>query len=279
MERYIRYVRPGFKHFDPVLLAEETRRIVCKGDKRKYTGFVFDPEYQGIVTGYTSGCNLRCVFCGADWSRDYPEKCGRFYSPKEVFEKLLDMREKFGAKRVRISGAEATIGKAHLLKLLEYVENSEFQIFVVETNGILLGIDRDYVQAISRFRKILVRVSLKAGTPSNFAKRTGAVPESFDVPFEAIRNLIKYKIRFNLGAVTDPRLMCGRERNTLLRRLEGIDPNLLLKLQEEMLLPYQTTLARLKQAGIGWHQFLLPSSLMKIYRKMSNSKVFDYRCL
>jgi len=279
MEHYTRYVTPGFKHFDPVLLAEETRRIVCKGDKRKYTGFVLDPEYQGIVTGYTSGCNLRCVFCGADWSRDYPEKCGRFYSPKEVFEKLLDMGEKVGAKRVRISGAEPTIGKAHLLKLLEYVENSEFQIFVIETNGILLGTDRDFVEAMSRFRKVLVRVSLKAGTPNNFARRTGAVPRSFHVPFEAIRSLTRCKIRFNLGAVTDPRLMCRRERSILLRRLEGIDPNLLAKVQEEMLFPYQTTLARLKKAGFGWHKFLLPSPIMKIYQKMSNNKVFDYRCL
>lgn len=268
MKHYVRCVRPGFKRFDPVLLAKETERIVCKGNKRRYTGFVLDPEYQGIVTGYTSGCNLRCVFCGGDWSRDYPEKCGHFYSPEEVYKKLLNVGEKFGIKRLRISGAEPTVGKAHLLELLEYVENSEFRVFVLETNGMLFGMDRDYLQEISKFRKICVRVSLKAGTPHDLTRKTGAIPESFNIPFEAIKNLIDYKIKFILAAVTDPRLMSKEERNILLRKLESVNPNLLSKLQEEIIFPYQTTLARLKQAGFDWRQFLLPLPIVKIFRKM-----------
>jgi len=36
---YPRYVTPGFKPFDPVKLAKVTEKIVCKGDKRKYTAF------------------------------------------------------------------------------------------------------------------------------------------------------------------------------------------------------------------------------------------------
>jgi len=273
MKHYVRYVRPGFKQFDPVVLARETARIVCKGNKRKYTDFVFDPEYQGIVTGYTLGCNLRCVFCGEDWSRDYPKKCGRFYFPEEVYKKLLDIGKKFGTNRVRISGAEPAIGKAHLLELLEYIENSEFRIFVLETNGILFGIDRDYVQAISKFRKIRVRVSLKAGTPHDFARKTGAIPESFNIPFEAIRNLIDHKVKFNLAAVTDPRLMSRDERNILLKKLKSLNPNILLKLQEEIILPYQATLARLDQAGFDWRQYLLPLPIVKVFRKVSRNRM------
>jgi len=277
MKHYIRYVKPGFKHFDPVLLAKETERIVCKGDERKYSGFVLDPEYRGIVTGYASGCSLRCVFCGGDWSRDYPEKCGHFYSPKEVFKNLYDIAEKFGTKRLRISGAEPTIGKAHLLELLEYVENSEFRIFVLETNGTLFGVDRDYVQAISKFRKIHVRVSLKAGTPLDFARKTGAIPESFNIPFLAIRNLINSKVKFNVAAVTDPRLMSEEERNILIKKLESIDPTILLNLEEEVMYPYKTTLTRLQQAGFEWRQYLFPWRILKIVRKMPKNEMVDFR--
>jgi uncharacterized Fe-S cluster-containing radical SAM superfamily protein len=262
-----------------VLLAEETEKIVCKGNKRKYTGFVLDPEYRGIVTGYTAGCSLRCVFCSGDWSRDYPEKSGHFYSPKEVFNKLSSIAERLETKRMRISGAEPTIGKAHILELLEYVENSEFQIFVLETNGTIFGIDQEYVQAISNFKKVHVRVSLKAGTPCDFARKTGAIRESFDIPFEAIRNLIKYKIKFNVAAVTDPRLMSEEERDNLLRKLESINPRILLNLEEEVMLPYRTTLARLQQAGFDWHKYVLPWQIMKIVRKMPKNKVVDLRSL
>lgn len=271
-EHYTRYVRPGFKHFDPVLLAEETEKIVCKGNKRKYTGFVLDPEYRGIVTGYTVGCSLRCVFCSGDWSRDFPEKCGHFYSPKEVIEKLYNKAEKLEKKRIRISGAEPTIGKVHLLELLENVENSEFRIFVLETNGTIFGIDQEYVQAISNFKKVHVRVSLKAGTPHDFARKTGAIPESFGIPFEAIKNLIKYNIKFNVAAVTDPRLMSNEERHILLRKLESINPRILSNLEEEVMLPYRTTLARLQQAGFDWHKYVLPWQIIKIVRKMPRTK-------
>lgn len=267
MKRYVRYVKLRFRNFDPVSLARETERIVCNRENRKYTGFVSDPEYQAIVTGYTAGCCLRCVFCSADWSRDYPEKCGHFYSPKEVFEKLSDIAKKFGLKRLRISGAEPTIGREHLLELLEHVENSRFRIFVLETNGILFGSDKEYVQAISKFRKVHVRVSLKAGTPHEFARRTGAIPGSFNIPFQAIRNLSELGVSFNVAAVTDPRLMSRWERNALLKKLSGIDRKALLNLEDEVILPYRTTLARLRSAGFNWRRYLLPFQLMEVIKR------------
>jgi len=49
-------------------------------------------------------------------------------------------------KKLRVSGAEPTIGKNHLLALLERFEASEFRLFILETNGVLFGVDKDYVQ-------------------------------------------------------------------------------------------------------------------------------------
>ena len=267
---YPRYVTPGFKPFDPVKLARKTEEIVTRirngRCERKYTAFYATGVYGGIATGYAVGCCLRCVFCWVGWSRDFPEKLGRFYSPEQAFEKLREAAHKYRVNKLRISGAEPTLGKDHLLSLLEYVEDSEFPLFILETNGILFGVDKDYVRKISRFEKVHVRVSLKAGTPEAFTRKTGAVPESFEIPFKAIENLLDYGVSFHVAAMSlDPRIMTPEERASLIKKLAEIDVNLLLNLEEEIVDPYETTLARLKFAG-----FKLKWPLRELYTPIRN---------
>ena len=205
----------------------------------------------GIATGYTVGCCLRCYYCWVSWGRDFPERFGEFYSPGEAFEKLREAALQAGVRKLRISGAEPTLGKKHLLGLLERVEGSEFDLFILETNGILFGIDRGYVRAISKFRKPYVRVSLKAGTPEAFTRKTGAKSESFELPFKAIRNLLDHGVRFHVaGMIDDPRIVTPEERAELARKLMEIDPKLVLTFEGEVIDPYDTTLARLKAAGL-----------------------------
>jgi len=250
MRTYPRCVGPSFEPYDPVELAAETERIVCRGDTRKYTDFYVVRVYGGIATGYTVGCCLRCVFCWVDWSRDYPERFGKFYSPEEVFQNLKVAANRRGVGKLRISGAEPTIGKRHLVRLLELVEASEFDLFILETNGILLGVDKDYVCAIARFKKLHVRVSLRAGTPEAFTRKTGAKPESFQLPFQAIQNLLDCRVSFHVAAMSgDPRIMTPEERRSLVERLAAVDLGLALNLEEEVVDSYKTTLARLRYAG------------------------------
>ena len=251
MRAYPCFLTPGFEPFDPIELARETERIVCRGDERKYTAFYATGVYGGIATGYTCGCCLRCVFCWVDWSRDFPEKFGEFYSPEEAFRRLRGGARSAGVKKLRISGAEPTLGKGHLLKLLEHVEGSEFDLFILETNGILFGVDRGYVRAISKFKKPHVRVSLKAGTPEAFTRKTGAKPEAFEIPFRAIRNLLDAGVSFHVaGMVDDPRIVSEDERVELVRRLAEIDTKLVLTFEGEVIDPYDTTLKRLEAAGL-----------------------------
>lgn len=252
LRSYPRYLTPGFRPFDPVELAMETERIVCRGDERKYTRFYATEVYGGIATGYTCGCCLRCVFCWVDWSRDFPERYGRLYSAEEAFGMLRDAAHRHGVGRLRISGAEPTIGREHLLSLLDLVEESEFSLFILETNGILFGADPDYVEAIAGFKKPHVRLSLKAGTPEAFTQKTGAKRESFELPFRAIRNLMDSGVSFHVAAMSaDPRIMAMEERISLMERLEEIDPRLVWSLEEEVVDPYRTTLARLEHAGLA----------------------------
>jgi uncharacterized Fe-S cluster-containing radical SAM superfamily protein len=251
LKPYPRHVTLGYQPFDPVELARETERIVCRGDARKYTDFYATGVYGGIATGYTCGCCLRCVFCWVDWSREFPERYGQFFSAKEAFGRLKQTANRFNVRKLRISGAEPMLGRPHLLGLLERIEASELDLFILETNGILLGANRDYVKDLSRFEKVHIRVSLKAGTPEDFTRKTGAKPEAFDIPFKAIRSLLDSGVSFHVAAMSaDPRIMGEKEREGLVLRLADIDPELALKLEEEVVDPYKTTLARLEYAGL-----------------------------
>jgi uncharacterized Fe-S cluster-containing radical SAM superfamily protein len=250
-ETYQRYLEPGFIPYDPLELAKQTEGIVCRGDYHKYTKFVCTRMYGGIVTGYTCGCCLRCIFCWVHWSRDFPEKYGRFYSPAEVFQKLSRVARKARVFQLRLSGAEPTIGKAHLLGLLKKVEYSPFQLFILETNGILLGADPEYSKEIARFKKVHTRLSLKAGTSEAFTRKTGATADSFELPFQGMQNLIKAGASFHVATMSaDSRIMDRNERQNLLERLAAIDPELVDGLEEEEVYPYNNTLERLRHAGV-----------------------------
>ena len=250
-ETYQRYLEPGSIPFDSLQLAEETKKIICRSDYRKYTKFIFARMYGGIVTGYTCGCCLRCIFCWVHWCRDFPEKYSRFYSPEEQFRQLNRVRRKSQVLHLRVSGAEPTIGKAHLLGLLEKVENSPFRLLILETNGIFLGADPDYAKQIACFKKVHTRLSIKAGTPKAFTKKTGAVSESFELPFKEFVNLIRAGISFHVAAMSaDSRIVDEQERHSLVDRLTSIDPSLIDTIEEEVVSPYHNTLERLRHAGL-----------------------------
>ena len=276
LKEYPRFITPTFESFDPVELTKETEKIVTRprpdGLERKYEDFYATGVYGGIATGYCVGCCLRCVFCWVSWGRDFPEKFGNFYSPEEAFKQLRAAAHKYKVNKLRISGAEPTLGKEHLLGLLEHVEQSEFPIFILETNGIPFGIDKDYVKRISKFTKPHIRVSLKAGTPEAFTKKTGAKPENFEIPLQAIRNLLDYGVSFRVAAMSaDPRIMTQNERESLVKKLAEIDPRLVLSLEEEVMDGYDTTLARLKLSGlkVKWPLRRVYTPIRELFNKES----------
>jgi len=264
MKDYQRFLRPESEPFDPLELARETERIVTRqrpeGLERKYIDFYSVPVYGGIATGYAVGCCLRCIYCWSNWSRDFPENYGEFYSPKEAAQRLLEAAERgvvyseYWRKRIpkvnklRVSGSEPTIGKEHLLKLLECIEHLGYP-FYLETNGILFGADRDYVWNISKFASfIYVRVSFKAATPEGFTERTGAIGRFYELPFKALKHLLDMGIHARAAAITDPKVMPKEERAILIKRLEEIDPDAGYSktLEEESIDAYDTTVKRLR---------------------------------
>jgi uncharacterized Fe-S cluster-containing radical SAM superfamily protein len=264
MKEYQRFLTPNFKPYDPLELARETEKIVTRqgpdGLERKYTDFYSVPVYRGIATGYAVGCYLRCIYCWSNWSRDFPERFGEFCSPKEVARRLFKAAEdgivysdywrKLIPKvnKLRLSGCEPTLGKGHLLSIMEHIESSKYELFILETNGILFGADKDYVKKVAEFSsKLYVRVSFKAATPEGFTQRTGAIGEYYELPFKALRHLLDEAIYARAAAMTDPRIMSKEERKILIKRLGEIDPRYKKgELEEEAMDAYDTSLQRLK---------------------------------
>jgi uncharacterized Fe-S cluster-containing radical SAM superfamily protein len=265
IKTYQRFLSPDFKPFDPLELAKQTEEIVTRrsreGLERKYVGIYSAPVYGGIASGYAAGCCLRCVYCWANWSRDFPEKFGEFYSPKEVAQRLFEAAENgitspgwerfkhLKVEKFRLSGCEPTIGKEHLLSVLKYIKGSKYPLFILETNGILFGADRSYVKQLKNFKeKLYVRVSFKAAVSEGFMQRTGSLGQYYELPFKAMEYLLEEGIHVRAAAMTDPRVMPGKERNILLNKLNDIDPraDYFSTLEEENIDDYDTTRQRIK---------------------------------
>lgn len=206
--------------YDSVQRTAEVAELVCDGERRKYRRFRGARFYGGIATADCVGCGLSCVFC---WSWDAvnePGAVGRFYTPRQVANSLTSIARKKGFRQVRISGNEPTIGRDHLLRVIEAVPVD--LSFILETNGILLGHDRGYARELARFPNLRVRVSLKGATPEEFRRLTGALPEGFQLQIAALENLVVE------GVLVHPAVMVSfsapEDLQGLARRLGEIAP-------------------------------------------------------
>lgn len=242
------HIRDGIKNlYDPVKRAEETARIVCRGHQRRYYRFRPARFYGGIGTADCLGCCLRCLFC---WSWDKvvkPGRYGEFYSPDQVAGKLWTIAYKKGFRQVRISGNEPTIARDHLLGVLEQIPGG--LLFILETNGILIGHDATYARDLSRFENLYVRVSIKGTSEAEFTRLTGAEPEGFGLQIQALENLTQCHV------TTHPAVMVSfsspENIKALKTRLSKIDEGFSDFEVEELVL-YGKVEERLMKAGLAY---------------------------
>lgn len=179
--------------YDPILLSRKIESIVCRGNLRKYYRFRSAGFYGGIATADCVGCCLRCRFCWALSITDRPKKVGHLYSPAHVAERLIRIARKKGFHQVRMSGNEPTLGRHHLFEVLEAMPHD--LLFILETNGILIGADPEYARALARYPNLEVRVSLKGTNPEEFRRLTAAQTEGFDLQIAALEHLLRYGVR------------------------------------------------------------------------------------
>ena len=251
------HIENGIKRFyDPIERAEETARIVCRGNQRRYYRFRPARFYGGIGTADCLGCCLRCLFC---WSWDKvlrPGRYGKFYSPQQVAGKLTTIAYKKGFRQVRISGNEPTLARDHLLHILEQIPGA--LLFILETNGILIGHDATYARDLSRFRNLYVRVSVKGTCEAEFTKLTGAASSGFRLQMEALENLARFNV------TTHPAIMVSfsspENIKAIRRTLREIHKDFEDFEVEELVL-YGTVEERLIKAGLTYNTAYEPERI------------------
>jgi len=241
--------------YDPILRHKAIEKLVTRESsglqEKKYYRYRVDRWYGGIVTGDVVGCGLYCKFC---WVSDSilknPEKVGEFYSSIDTADRLLKLLNKSGKGQLRISGGEPTIGRKHLLKLLDNFKGKGYR-FVLETNGILLGYDRSYAEALSKYDFLHVRVSLKGCNENEFSVLTGSEAKGFDLQIESLKNLIDAKVSCHPSAMIS--FSTESSFKKILIRLSTISSGLEKKLEIEELIQYPRVLNRLNKYGL-WNK-------------------------
>ncbi len=248
---------------DPITLTEETRKDVCKIENgvplRKYTKFYAVGVYGGIATAYSVGCNYRCTFCWVDWSRDWPEEYGDFYSPEQVYSNLRNIMKTQSLRRARVSGAEPTLCPDHLCGVLDLVhrDRQEFDLFVIESNGVVLSQEKELASRIAQYASRggdsdtvgHVRLSIRGGIQEPFEEKTGCNKEFMELPFIAAQRLWDAGVSFHVAVVVDPRFTSDEEKQTIYRKLADIHPSIRNGVEEELLDPYPHALVRLRAVG------------------------------
>jgi uncharacterized Fe-S cluster-containing radical SAM superfamily protein len=225
--------------YDPLELSKKTEEIVLKNNLKKYYRFRPTGFYGGVATADTVGCNLRCKFCWSGNSVWDANRTGEFYSPKEVAEKLLGIADAKGYQQIRISGGEPTIGKRHLIECLEILDSG--YLFILETNGILLGYDKQYVEDLSCFKHLHVRVCLKGADPGEFSLFTGA-KKGFEYQLRSLQYLREKDISFNIAVVSTD----AQKKQRLFKKLKEMDLGEVMVEEEEIKL-YPLVRRRLQQ--------------------------------
>lgn len=236
--------------YDPVLRHQAIEKLVTRGTsdvpERKYYRWRVDRWYGGIVTADAVGCGLYCKFC---WVSDFiltnPTKVGEFYTPMDTADRITKLLKKSGLRQLRISGGEPTIGRDHLLCLLDFFQGKGYR-FILETNGILLGYDQSYAEDLSKYNFLHVRVSLKGYNGNEFASLTNAKPDGFDLQIESLKNLIDAGVSCHPAVMTS---FSSRESVVhLKKRLSNIKLERSLEIEE--LISYPKVARRLRKYGI-----------------------------
>lgn len=225
--------------YDPIELSKKIEMVVVENTLKKYYRFRPTGYYGGIATADTVGCNLRCKFCWSSNSVWDTSNTGEFYPAGDVAETLQSIAETKGYHQVRVSGGEPTIGKQHLLHVLEQI--NENYVFVLETNGILLGYEKAYIEDLSGFKNLHVRVCLKGADAEEFSLFTGA-KIGFEYQLKALEYLQENHMSFNIALVSAH----AEKKQHLFQQLQAMNLGNVMIEEEEIKL-YPMVRKRLQQ--------------------------------
>ena len=115
---------------------------------------------------------------------------------------------------------------------------------MLETNGIKLGEDEKYVDALSKYHNLHVRLSFKTGNPKIFEQITNRPREWFELQIKAVENLYNKNISFHTAIVV------GYADAYLVQRLRDISPEIVERIEYESLRIYSHIRKRMRERGL-----------------------------
>jgi len=259
----------GLKGYNPFKLGESIAKAVSREisgvEERKYYRFRGGRWYGGIATGDVVGCSLRCKFCWS-WRYSHIVDKGFFYSPQKVFEYLIDIASSKRYRYVRLSGGEPTLSWSHLIELLKLFNETKY-LFILETNGLLIGSDERYAKQLANYR-VVVRVSFKGATAEEFYMLTGADPIYFEYQFKALENMVNSGMKPGEDFYPAIMLSFSTDESYLdfKKRLSKIHPTLATSIDEEYVILYPHVIEILNRYGlkprIAYKPNGIPSSMI-----------------
>uniref|UniRef100_A0A7J2TB16 Radical SAM protein n=1 Tax=Ignisphaera aggregans TaxID=334771 RepID=A0A7J2TB16_9CREN len=248
--------------FNPIEIAKLVERKIALATvsseiPRKYYRFRPSRFYRGSATADATGCNLKCLYC---WSwRANAKLLGAFYTPTEVALKLMEIARDYGYRVIRISGGEPTLAFHHITQVLDKLKEfllHKNAVFVLETNGILLGHSKEFAEILSRYRRVVVRISIKGCSEEEFHRITGAKASFFSLQLNAVRNLLDHGVGV-WPAITIS--FCSKESLAkLLPRLAECGESIVDKIELEYFKAYPSAVRRLCKNNIApWISILV----------------------
>jgi len=250
--------------YDSVARHEAIEKLVVHNrsddvQERRYWRFRTDRWYGGIVTADAVGCGLLCKYC---WVSDavmfQPAETGRFYTPDDVAKILADLAKRKGIEQLRVSGGEPTIGRRHLLQLLDHLEERGLN-FVLETNGILIGNDQKYAEDLAKHEFTHVRVSLKGCNENQFATLTGAQPKGFKLQLRALENLVLANVKCHPAVMIS--FSTKQSLKQLTDRLRRISPIVAEELEIEELILYPSVERKIRKYRLKYYSAYTPEKV------------------
>ena len=236
------------KGYDPIKLTEKMESIVVDGNKRKYAKLSRPLRFYGGTTSAVEvGCNLRCKFCFSDKPVFRPQSTGKFYTPQQVFDALTKGAKRYGHKLISASASEGTLGKQHLFELLDLVDQSDY-IYILETNGMTIGNDKEFAEQLAQFKNLHVRVSIKGTNQDEYHQLTNAIPTSYELPFKALKYLIDAKVSCNVCVMISFSDEAGIQ--AVEKKLFETHPGILKSLEKEHITPFPKVAKRLSKNGL-----------------------------
>ncbi|MEM3765767.1 MAG: radical SAM protein [Candidatus Bathyarchaeia archaeon] len=184
-----------------------------------------------------------------------PLDIGTFYTPRKVAESLISLAKKCKLDLLRLSGGEPTIGKQHLLQLLENLDGKGYR-FILETNGILIASDEGYAESLAKYTFIHVRVSLKGCSEEEFSLLTGAKHEGFTLQLKALEKLVNAKMSCHPSVMAS--FSSKKSLQFLIERIGRISPRLAEEIEIEELILYPHVVQRLRNYKLRYYTGYAP---------------------